>query len=280
MEVLPSHHYIRSMVEKCNKPRSDFKRYKDFPSKFTDRQHEAIVGWMLGDACIPKTKGRHNCMSFEQSESRSDYLEHVFNLLNPYTSKSAIKPVINDKTKWGKGTYTTVRFRTCTHPVFTDLRSVWYKDNIKVVPADIKLSWQSLAYWFADDGHNKQSGKDLVFCSESFTEDENALLASCFFRDLSLRANVCKRTGGTGFGIRLPSHDYFRFIEGIRPIISSIRCLSYKIDTSKASTKHAPRYSDDEKRKALEMHKAGTTIAELSELIGCHDVTIRRWING
>lgn len=265
------------MVGKCKKQRADFARYKLMPYTLDEKTCSIMTGLLLGDGFIPATSGRHNCFSFEQSSENSEYVDVIFEFLRPYTNNTTVKTVVNDKRKWNKGVYVTKRFRTCTHPVFTDLRKKWYNKHIKIVPNDIHLDWTAVSYWFADDGHSRKNGKELVLCSESFTKEENLLLIERLKKDLEINSTLTPRSGGSGVGIRILSSDYFSFVNGISPIIKQIQCIAYKVDTSNATKRSTPRYSKEDKLKAVNMVKNGCSLAEASATIGCCMATIKRW---
>lgn len=265
------------MVGNCK--RSDFKRHQKYPLVLSSDQRSSIYGWLLGDGFIPKTKGRHFCFGFEQSSSKRDYVEQVFSLLDPYTKPKEIKTVLNDKTKWKKSIYETCRFMTVAHPVFTEIRKKWYIEDVKTIPTDLVLDWTMVAFWFADDGHSRKNGKELVFCSESFTKEENEFLITRFSRDLDIYCSLCKRNGGSNFGIRVLAKSYFDFVENIKPKLKDINCISYKLNVDQATRNTTPRYSDKEKSLAVKQFRAGDSLEEISNKIGCHKRTIKRWIN-
>lgn len=260
--------------------RSDFKRYEQYPNKFSEEQVDLIVGTLLGDSYIPNTKGRYHCIGFEQSVVKKDYVEHVFEHLLPFTIKSSVKHTLNDKRKWGKGIYETCRFRSSSHPLFTEFRKEWYdEEGIKVLPNNLHLNWRRVSYWFADDGHNRNKGrKEIILCSESFTEKENEFLSNLLAR-IGIESSLIKKTGGTKFRIRIKACSYFDFIDGVSPYLRNISSIGYKVDISKVTKNTNPIYSKEDKCKAIDYWKTGVySCKELSEIIGCHETTIKRWI--
>lgn len=263
-----------------NCKRADFSRHKCFPSELTEDQLSCINGLLLGDGCIPLGKGRYHSFYFEQCEARKEYAQHVFDVLRPYTKDKKLTTVLNDKTKHNKGKYLSVRFRTVTHPVFSDVRKNWYEANAKIVNRNIVLNWTTMAYWFADDGHSRKKGKEIVLCSESFCEDDNEFLVSEIKSRLGVKSSLCKRSGGSGFGIRILSCDYFDFIENVSSVIGGVHCLGYKLDISGATNNSTPRYEQKDKELVLQLHSQGKNMGELASMLGCHVATIKRWVNG
>ena len=171
--------------------RADFKRHKNYPV-LSEFQIDVIEGTLLGDSHLELHKnGRHASYKFEQSIRHVDYVNYICEYLRPFSSEA--KSWFVDKSKWGKGVYELCGFRTCCHPQFTKIHGRWYSDQIKVVPQDLELNWRKVSYWFADDGHRKESSKkELVLCTESFTETENQMLSEILLRDLCVKTTLIK----------------------------------------------------------------------------------------
>lgn len=136
-----------------------------------------------------------------------------------------------------------------------------------------------MAFWFADDGYSRKNGKELIFCSESFTKEENLFLIDRLKIDLNISSGLTLRSGGTRFGIRINSADYFLFMNGITPYLIQLNCLQYKIDVSKATKNTVTRYSKEEKEMAIKMTESGQSLIDVSAKIGCCTKTIKGWLN-
>ena len=262
--------------------RSDFSRYKNYPNQLSSLQKDVVVGTLLGDSWIPKSKGRYHCFGFEQTIKKFDYVDHVHQIISPFTENSKIREVINDKRKWGKGIYKTCRFRSMCHPVFSAFRKDWYKDGIKVVPDILTLNWRRLAYWFADDGHNRKGNKkEIVLSSQSFTLGENERLSKILSDNFGVFTSVNKRMGKEKmlYYLRVRACSYFDFIDGVSPYLSGIESMMYKMDVSGVSLNCNPHYTSSDKKNVMKLWELGDyTKEELAELVGCHKVTLGRWI--
>lgn len=55
-----------------------------------------------------------------------------------------------------------------------EIRNKWYKNNIKTVPEDIKLSPLSLYWWFIGDGYRRDYG--IIFCTDAFNFNDKSIL--------------------------------------------------------------------------------------------------------
>lgn len=262
--------------------RSDFSRYKSYPTYFSELQCDLLTGTMLGDGSLPhKQKGRYTCFSYEQTCTRRGYIEHIFDVLTPFTDRTKIRPVVCDKTKYGKGIYTVLKFRSMCHPLFSQMRAHWYDDPHavrakKIVPEDLQLNWRAVAYWFADDGHRRKNrAKEIVLCSENFTTKQNEFLLANLEK-LGVVGTISKRNR-----IRIVSKHYFDFIDAVYPHLSGIDCLKYKIDVEGMSRNVTPHYGAAVKERAMELWRVGMhNRQELSSIIGCSKRTIDRWIRG
>jgi hypothetical protein len=117
-------------------------------------------------------------------------------------------------------------FYTVRHPLFTELRNKWYPCGIKVVPRDIVLNPEILAWWFCDDGYNKRGRKEAAFSTCSFSDDDcrylieqlKAFGLDCYLYQYGENFNLIK--------VRSSSHQ--KLIDIISPFIQW-KCMSYKL---------------------------------------------------
>jgi hypothetical protein len=125
---------------------------------------QAITGNMLGDGSISlskKTKG-NGIFAMTMDVYSLNYLHHLdeniyskFTETKLYPYPNVLLPQHKDKE------VTQYHFKTKTHPLYTELHSIWYRldmiENkyIKIIPSNIFeiFSEISLAYWIMDDGY-------------------------------------------------------------------------------------------------------------------------------
>lgn len=208
------------------------KEYKQSLTSLTDKQREASIGLMLGDASLQtQNNGKTYRLKFEWSDKSKPYLVHVFNLFdewvlsNPH-KKSRLSPKGNLVVNWG--------FQTISHEAFNFLAKLFLNNNFKKGISDSlvvnHLTERGLAYWFMDDGgkldYNKNSkNKSLVLNTQSFSETEVDLLS----KELREKFNLeCGIRSNKGKKVIVISNDcYPLFYKLVNPYIISE--MKYKL---------------------------------------------------
>lgn len=114
----------------------------------SSEQWQVIYGTLLGDGSISNgKKGNYRCHSQLQIAhclKQKDYVFWKYDYFKDWC-KSSPKLTTN-KDQW--------RIRTFHHPLFSDLRKMWYPKGKKIIPEPIleKLDTLGLAVWYMDDG--------------------------------------------------------------------------------------------------------------------------------
>ncbi len=165
---------------------------------FTEQQRLIVIGSLLGDACLhPNWSKTNYTLKITRSEKQKEYVDWQFEHL---------KPFVLTPPRWYEPTrsYTT---RTISHPYLTSLYKEFYKNGKKVIPSKIREYLQEsmiLAVWFMDDG-NAKLRKGVIggynLNTQSFTEEENKLIAREFTDLYGIRARVEKNNGYHRIGI-------------------------------------------------------------------------------
>lgn len=129
-----------------------------------------VIGLILSDGWISfsSVESKNARLGFKQSfPLHYEYFWYVFNLLSHY-NKSL--PYISSSVKNGVRSNGLV-MQTRALPIFTELRSLFYINNIKSIP-DFEIIFdlltpQALAHWIAGDGtlHNKS----VILCTDSYS---------------------------------------------------------------------------------------------------------------
>jgi hypothetical protein len=198
---------------------------------------EVVFGMVLGDAGMRK-KHQEAYMRFEQGVKQRDFLFHLFHILRPYcfaeqpgTSRDKTDP-LKIKSYW---------FYTFSHPVFTELFTLFYRprcDNpkkyIKVLSEGLIrdfLTPRALTYWLMCDGYCHANRKALTIYSEGFTQQENEIISRELNEKFQLHTWVtCRR--GRYYSIRVPTRDASRVHDLVAPYM--LECFSYKIPQPRA----------------------------------------------
>jgi lambda repressor-like predicted transcriptional regulator/predicted XRE-type DNA-binding protein len=217
--------------------------------ELSDYQLDVIQGCLLGDACIPVTKEtQNNRWSIKQATRKIDYLQHLHDILQSFScGVKSTKPVrmpkkIHNKIVnnppdeiWdGRFAYSSLLY-THHHLLFKKLRIQWYeepfvKKSPKKIPDIFNLNWRLISYWYADDGNNNKAKKTITLSTQSFKIKYIEMLQEKL-KYLNVESNIKKNHG---YIITIGTKSYEYFIEQIKPYLSSIKCMQYKLDTVNA----------------------------------------------
>lgn len=186
--------------------------YKD-KLELTSEQKEVLIGTLLGDSSMSIRSGKpHYSVKFEQGESHKDYVDHLYQIFEPYTgSPPSMRFIDSKKTRRAYG------FRTYQHKHFMYYFHLFYVispnrepniygentspkfNKIKIVPKNIHkyLTPRVLAYWFMDDGTFHRSPhiygakqKNYLFSTQGFQKYEVKRLCDALRYKFNIRANV------------------------------------------------------------------------------------------
>jgi hypothetical protein len=201
--------------------------------------NESVInGSLLGDGQI-RCYNKHSkisCPVFKKKNKHYDHVEYVAKLL--FDNKNRIFEVQN---KYNKKYLTYFEIRSYANEKLIPFFKKWYpieNDYIKLVPKDIVLDDICLLHWFLDDGYSlyikgaKKRNVFVVFCSESFSEDDQQMLCDQMKNKFNLNAKLLSVKGrGTGYRIKIPTTDVNLFFDliGKCPVSS----MSYKWKISK-----------------------------------------------
>ena len=148
------------------------------PKLLTSEQLELVVGSMLGDGYLVKTTNGY-AFRVNHGISQKDYVDWKHNLLRDF---------VNTVPRQSGSTY---YFRTVTHPKFVELRKLFYKDWLKVIPKRlIKASLDPfiLAVWIMDDG--SRDGRQLRINTQCFSQEEQVFLQNVLRAKLGIESSL------------------------------------------------------------------------------------------
>ena len=142
-----------------------------------------------------------------------NYFKHVLNLFKPYLSETFKLKEKTFKDNRTNNTYKSVNFATLSLPCFNQYKSLFYKNNKKIVPINIQelLTPIGLAYWIMDDGSIQNKGLHLntyAFNSEDVLKLKSTL--ENMFGNNSLKCSIHKHKKGNRIYIFGESMDIFR----------------------------------------------------------------------
>ena len=150
-----------------------------------------IFGSLLGDAYAEKRAGGLGTrINFYQEAVHVGYLYYLHKLFSNLGYCNPKIPVVTSRLGPKGKLRQIVRFRTWTYTSFNWIHELWYKNNIKQVPANIAeyLTPLALAIWIMDDGC--KVGKGLKFSTNSFSYNECLNLVKALNDNFNLKASV------------------------------------------------------------------------------------------
>lgn len=193
--------------------------------QLTPLQQSILVGLMLSDGYLGKTKGFKNAharLEFTQSFSKFEYFWSIFILFMPYCSQF---PTLERRFRAGSWNLS-VRFHTRSLACFSFFHSLFYPNGKKIIPLNILelLTPVALAHWIMGDG--ARSGRGLILCTDSFSAQDIGLLIYTLNSRYGL---ICTTVvSGNGHRIRISS----RSMDTVREIVGPFMLPSmlYKIN--------------------------------------------------
>lgn len=147
--------------------------------QLTKIQKDILVGTVLGDAYIERSKASHNArLRYDQTfPHHASYLMTIYSHLYNLTGKGPRIIIRKPDIRTGK-IYYQMQFETLNLPCLNTYHELFYKDGKKVIPQSIGelLTARSLAYWIMDDGGKSSSKTQTILYTRSHTLEEVLLL--------------------------------------------------------------------------------------------------------
>ena len=178
----------------------------------TPRQREVIIGSLLGDGHLARTT-RGYAFRVNHGLVQKEYVDWKYQELNSLTNSTPGKY---------KSTY---YFRTVSHQYFDEMRSLFYRKNSKIIPADIDhlLTPLAVAVWFMDDG--TKEGKQARINTQSFTKKEHKKLSDTLEATLGIKSTINRDK--QLFRLRISDESMSLFRKMVEPYI--VPSMRYKL---------------------------------------------------
>lgn len=176
----------------------------------TAQEIEFVEACLLGDGTLSRS-GKHFRLRIEHSVRQASYVEWKYQRLQ----RLCVSPP-RYLAKHGS-----VRFGTVGHPRLSVMRQVWYPDR-KRIPSTFRLTPESLAIWFMDDGTRHEGTVDISVYSmtQSDIQRLRGQLAA-----LGVTSTVNGDSKGCRLYVRRQSYPVFK--ELVKPHIHG--CVAYKL---------------------------------------------------
>src|SRR5579872_1373834 len=136
------------------------------------------IGSILGDGYLDKTT-RGYSLRIHHGLKQIPYVDYKYSILRNIVNSS---PKIS-----GKAYY----FRTISHPIFSELRSVFYNNKVKTVPKlflDNNFDSLAFAIWIMDDGSRDKN--QLRINTQCFSLEDNMWLIKFLQAKLGITATI------------------------------------------------------------------------------------------
>lgn len=160
-------------------------------------QKEALIGIILGDGFLEKSKPNHNTrLRLEQSYPEKErYLRSLYKLFEPLATMTPTILTRNDKRSGS--TTQSLYFRTLAMPCLNYYHDLFYKEKVKTVPKNLGqlLTARGLAYWIMDDG-GKSVYNQTILHTRAFKLEDVKYLQSVLFENFGLRTRLEEKKTG------------------------------------------------------------------------------------
>ena len=189
-------------------------------------QREAVVGLLLGDACLETQNcGRTYRLKIEQCARQQAYVQHLYSLFREWV---LTPPGVRSKRASNGSVTANLAFQTVSHSAFRFYAQQFYADERKRVPEliDHWLTPRGLSYWFMDDGSLKSSqSKGVILSTHCFEQRDVDRLAQCLVDQFGLQ--VTPRRQPDGVQLYVSGHSYASFSALVDPYV--IQEMRYKL---------------------------------------------------
>ena len=207
--------------------------------QLTSIQKEILIGTLLGDATISKSKSIALNVKFEQKLANQEYINYLYEIFEPYVGTP---PRVRNITGGGAKDRQSIWFRTYRHIDFKFYYDLFYRKTNPNNCADLRkkrvpklihkfLTPRALAYWFMDDGsyyYNKSKNsqtKVYYLNTQGFSYEDIKILKKALKFKFNFDTNIYRDRKYYLLYIQPQSTDDFRKL--VRSFILEI--FDYKL---------------------------------------------------
>lgn len=126
---------------------------------------EMIDGWLLGDGSIID-RDTQQCY-FQHSSKHEEYIRYVEKIFSGEGLSCHVGKYLSKNSStyfWQLATQRTIQLK--------EIYDRWYKNRVKIVPADLELTNSTIKNWIMDDGSLDKRDGILSLHTNAFTTDE------------------------------------------------------------------------------------------------------------
>jgi hypothetical protein len=198
----------------------------------TELQREIVLGTVIGNASMRKSKTDGAHIKFEQKKSSSEYVDHLYLIFQDWVGTPPQTRNIEENLPTSREP---VWFRTYSHSAFLFYYNQFYDESgNKRIPSILKkqLTARVLAYWYMDTGSFSLGNEDYYLHTQGFTKEELINVCIIFKEKFNLKVSPHLDKGNWKLYIWKESGDAFSAL--IKPYILPI--FSYKLKKEEKSS--------------------------------------------
>jgi len=169
---------------------------------------DVINGCLLGDGFLRKWNPKSD-QSYPFFSKRNIHKDHI-----DYVAKILFGKNFENRTKKSReidvygNPLDIFCLRSYSYKELLTIYQKWYpeaNDYKKIIPYDLEVTGKVLLHWFLDDGNSYvRKGRPtkqvcIVFCSESFTREDQELVSEKIWQKFGIKSSVRKTQWGTGW---------------------------------------------------------------------------------
>ena len=201
---------MTTIPRELRKPNTNSRFHRDLRKELSlnDIQVKALLGSLMGDGCLIANSSQTNYrLQIEHSNRQKDYVFWKCEIFKNFvlSPPEYLEATRSCKFRW--------KFRTISHPEFTEYHRVFYQNGRKILPTDIMFLTDHLtsAIWFMDDGGHSKSG--CLLNIQNFTDDEAHRIRDFFQKTFEIPASLQRNKGR--FRLYIPSSYKLKWRERI-----------------------------------------------------------------
>lgn len=184
----------------------------------TDIQRDILIGTLLGDASMSKSKSDRPNIKFEQKLDSSEYIYHLYDIFKDWVGTP---PTIRNIEEGKLSSRKSIWFRTYSHSALFYYFNQFYskESGKKVIPFILKkkLTPRVLAYWYMDDGSFSLGNENYYLHTQCFTNFELKKVQVILKEKFNINTSLHKDRNYLKLYIKRDSNILFASI--IRPYI-------------------------------------------------------------
>ncbi len=224
----------------------------------TETQKEVVAGALLGDGHLTKQKAGNS--QFTYTSKSKQHVLYVGNYLSNHITNEGVKQYSYNDKRTNK-VYKRYFFRTQLNTTFTEMRELWYPEEIKIIPKDLILTPLVCLIWYIGDGGilNGKYSQNIKLSTHSFSfEDLTNIILPQMEQFESSLVNVEKDS----YYVYIPRRKIVQFLNYIGNCPFSDYEYKWKYKEYKNKP---PRNHKDKEKDFIKLYKNGHTYYSIAK---------------